>query len=134
VGYEILSASADRSPAGRPTLTVYPDGAIRVNTNATTLLREMGAERVLLLWDRDKRKLAIMPAAKNDVRSYKLRFDSARGVSGFAAKAMMKKIGWNAERTVRIPVNQINKMLEGTVPMDYLKGKLPHAQNKKPDT
>jgi hypothetical protein len=128
MAYEVLSAIAARSPAGEPMLSISAAGRIRVNTDATKLLRAMGAERVLLLWDKDKRKIAITPADKHDNRSYKLKINSAKGVAEFAAKATMRAIGWSSVRTLRIAVHQTGKMLEGTMPEDALRSKVPHAR------
>ena len=120
MGYEVLGATADRSPAGRPTISVQPNGVVRVNSEATKVLKNLGAERVLLLWDKEKRRVAVAAATKNDARSYKLRVDPKKGVAQFAAKAAMRHIGWIAERSVRIPVRLVEKMLEGTIPAENL--------------
>ncbi len=120
MGYEILSARTQRKPAGRPMISIQPNGQIRFNVQATEILKRLGIERVLLLWDKDKHKIAIALASKNDDRSYKVRYDPKKNVAQVAAKAIVPQIGWNAERSVRIAVHQSEKTLEGIVPLDCL--------------
>jgi hypothetical protein len=132
MGYEVQSASTERAPAGRPVLTIQPSGAVRANIEACKVLKELGAERVLLLWDKDRRKIGIAAAAKNDARSYKLRYDSDLRSAQFSAKATFKRLGWSADHSVRVPVHLSDKMLEGTLPAEHLTGAA-RARKKKPD-
>jgi hypothetical protein len=131
LGYEVQSALTNRSPAGRAVISVQPSGVLRMNLEATELLKELNAVRVLLLWDSEKRKIAVAPAAKNDSRSYKLSYDSKKRSAQFAAKATIKNIGWYSDKSVRIPVHVVDKMLEGILPAEYLGGA--RTRKKKPD-
>lgn len=129
MAYEVLGASDRRKPAGRPMVSIQPSGSIRVNIEATQILKELGAERVLLMWDQDRRKIAITPAAKNDQRSFKLRYDPSGNGAQFAAKSLASRIGWHAEQSVRILIHQSGELLEGVLPAENLT----RTRKKKPD-
>lgn len=120
VGYEIFESKSTR--IGKPGLSIKPNGAMRLNADAGRLLKDQGAEYVLLLWDKSKHRMAISAAPKSDARTYKLKYDSRGSGSGatFAAKAFAKHIGWSSDRAIMLPVKVSAEMLEVTLPRDNL--------------
>lgn len=118
MGYEIFES---RSPqTGKPGLSIKPNGAIRLNADVGKILKERGAEHVLILWDKRKRKMAISIAPKSDSRAYKLKYDARGSGATFAAKAFAKYIGWNSSRSMMLPVKISDEMLEVTLPQENL--------------
>jgi hypothetical protein len=43
---------------------------MRLNADATAVLRESRAEQILLLWDDDKKEIALSVASKHDPRAF----------------------------------------------------------------
>lgn len=121
--YEVFESKSTRQ--GGPTISIRPDGVMRFNSDATAILKKMGTSRVLLLWDREKLKLAIDPAQMNDERSYKVTYSRHRAASGFAAKAFAKHIGWKGTCSVALPMRVGREHLfEVDVPAKYLKSEM----------
>jgi hypothetical protein len=136
MAYEILGAVMARRPAGHPSISIQPAGSIRINKEAAEILQGLGAERLLVMWDQAKRKIALAPSPSSDTRSYKLRYYAGHNGAQIAVKAIMSRIGWNAEHSVRIRVHLADNLLEGTVPSEFLnsprKGRA-RTRKKKPD-
>ena len=123
MAYEQQKRGLERSPAGREMVSILPDGAMRLNQDATAILDELGAERVLLLSDEPKRKIAIAYAEADDSSAYRLWYSRKRNSSQFAAKRFARRIGWSAKQAVRVPLRWNGKLLEGTIPPDFLSQK-----------
>ena len=120
MAYEVFESKSTRQ--GGPTISIRPDGVMRLNSDATAILKKMGTSRILLLWDREKLKLAIDPAQTNDERSYKVTYSKYRGASGFAAKAFARHIGWKGAGSVALPMRVGHEHLfEMDVPAKHLK-------------
>jgi len=103
---------------GRPTLAIRQDGRMRLNSDATLQAREKGVERVYILWDKQRRKLALQKATVADGSSYKLTFSTKQNSIDIGAKAFLKHIGWNSSVPVDLPLewNETEKMFEAKLP------------------
>ena len=79
-------------PIGTPTVGITVYGRLYFNKGTTALLKKRNAERVLLLWDVENRKMGIQPLAPSDqdIRAYNVSFNSqGRGSSGITAKTFL---------------------------------------------
>lgn len=74
-------------------------GRFSFNAAATKILQENAVETILLMWDRDSRKVGIRRIGKKDGRSYSLRTAKSNRGSGFAAKTFLQHIGYDYSET-----------------------------------
>lgn len=121
-------------------VSIRPKGAIRLNAEATNLLRSKGVVRVLILWDRDKHKLALSIAPDGDKRAYRVTYSSRGSSATIGAKSFGAFIGFSADRAVSLPADYQGGMLQATVPVEYLNKGVGHAgkehvgsRKKRPD-
>jgi hypothetical protein len=128
VGYKVFEPQ--RAYFTSPAVSIRPDGGMRLNAAAAEFLKAKGADRVLLLWDEDKNKIAISVAPKQDTRGFKLHYNTEWKGASFAAKAFFGHIGWKADRTVPLTLTWVNSMFEATLPTANL-APAEHQQTKK---
>jgi len=119
MAFEVFDSRWQR-PAGTPTISIRPKGAIRLNVDATRLIKSKGFERVLLLWDREKRKLAISSAPELDKRAYRVTYSPTGSSATIGAKAFPAFIGLAVDRSVSLPAEFQTGMLQATIPAEYL--------------
>src|SRR5690348_15937302 len=84
MAYEIFTRKVIR--AGLPTLTITKLGRLSLNKTATVMLEKNAVEYVLVLWDKDDRKIAIRPITKKDPRAYSVTYGVKGNGAGFSAK------------------------------------------------
>jgi len=101
----------------RPVISLRPSAAIRLNIIAMRLLAKDGVERVRVLWDAQKRKIALA-AANDDPNAYKVYVSKARNQAHIGAKSFAGFIGLSPGATVKVYASYSNKMLEATVPKE----------------
>jgi len=122
MAFEVFDGSRQR-PTGTPTISIRPKGALRLNAEATHVLKSKGIAKVLILWDSDKHKLALSPAPDGDKRAYRVTY-SVRGSSAtIGAKTFASFIGFSAERSVSLPAELQSGMLQVAVPDEFLNTK-----------
>lgn len=131
MGYEVFESKSKRLDT--PAITIQPSGALRINTIASTILREAGVECVLLMWDQDKRKIALSPTPAGDPRAYKLRYHVKGSGAQLAAKAFVKHIGWSADHSVTIPMQKVRGLFEIELPKDRLSETTTRTRKRKPE-
>ena len=68
MAYEVYQRTSFR--VEDPALSLTPDGKIALNAPAVRLLREANVKFVLLLWDKNNRKVALKAAVKGDTNAY----------------------------------------------------------------
>jgi len=120
MAYEVFENKSIRFDS--PSLSISPNGGMRLNPDAAAILKAAGAEQVLLLWDKGKHRIAISVVHDKDSRAYKLKYRSTGNGASFSAKAFAKHIGWKAGRFVALPLRSVDGMLEATLPSEHLTG------------
>jgi hypothetical protein len=120
MAYELFRREGVR--VGSPTLSITPAGRIVVNAAGCRVLKEAALKRVMLLWDRDGRKMALKGAPKGEKHTFTVSFVRSGSSGTLSAKTFLRYIGWNAPGRVTLPAiwNQPDKMFEVVVPTRYL--------------
>jgi hypothetical protein len=131
MAFEIVDSSKGR-PSTEPTITIAPNGVIRLNARCAAIFKEMNVERVLVMWDKDKRKIALAPDAKGDSRSYRVSYNANGSMASVAAKFITAFIGWSAQRGVKVNAELSDGMLQARLPAEYISSS-PRTRKKKPD-
>jgi hypothetical protein len=101
-----------------PAVTITAAGRLGLNADLTRMFKKNAVESVLLLFDPEKRKIAIQPAASKDKRSYRLAYAPDLSQASMSAMRFLKTIGWDGKAHIRIPVtwDERNSLLEFTMP------------------
>jgi hypothetical protein len=97
MSYEIFEKIVRRDTEPRVTISVL--GRLQFNTSATRILAKNAVETVLLLWDKDARKIGVKNITKKDDRAYTMRYARKSKGAGFAAKTFLEWIGYNYSET-----------------------------------
>jgi len=120
MAYEVFKRTAVRVEA--PTLSIFPDGRIALNTAATRAVVEAGVKFVVLLWDKSNNKLALKAVPKGDANAYKVSIPRTRNAGTLRAKLFFTHIRWSALRREMLAANwnDSDKMLEVTLPRKYV--------------
>jgi hypothetical protein len=120
--YEIFSQKATRLTV--PALSVNPDGRLSLNSSAAQIFHNHGVEAVLLMWDKEARKIALRPTSnKKETRAYKVSFGKRINAGNISAKSFTDYIGWNhgaQRRTLAAHWNGPEGIMEIVVPAEYL--------------
>jgi hypothetical protein len=113
-----------------PMLTISPLGRLNFNTAASDTLHKNAVEDVLLMWDKEARKMAIRSITKKDSRSYRMRYSKRSKAAGFAAKPFLEFVGYDYSKTRSFPCawNDEQGMFEITFPTDPSKSETPSAK------
>lgn len=117
MGYERIVSQSRRKTG--PTLVIKANGKFRLSAEATTQFRDAGARRVAILWDKQKRKLALQVASNDDRSAFSLSYSKNQNSADIGAKAFVTGIGWPADGKnidVLLEWNDNDKMFEGKVP------------------
>jgi hypothetical protein len=127
--FEIMPRTIERSSQPRVTLNSY--GRIAINKGASALIFNNGfrdngrlTQAVLLLWDREARRIGIQPSKRADERAYPLKLIGKDGSpirgTGFSAITFLNSIHYNFEKSYSYPAKWENGMLVFTIPADRL--------------
>jgi hypothetical protein len=92
---------------------------MRFNVAAAQELRKLGVERVLVLWDREERKVAFSAASPDDRRAYKVAFTRKGNSAQLVARTFPRYIGLTAETPIRIGLHLQGEMLEGEIDPEF---------------
>jgi hypothetical protein len=116
MSYEIFEKTIRRDT--EPRVTISTLGRIQFNASASRILDKNAVETVLLLWDKDTRKIAIKSISKKDDRAYRMRYAKKGKGAGFAAKTFLEWCGYNYSETKGYPCewNEADSMFEVSVP------------------
>jgi hypothetical protein len=106
-----------------PTMTVRPDGRIFFNAATSRLLKQSSVKTVRILWDRDKRGIALQSCQAGDKNAYSIAFPAGSRSPSLTAKSFMRYVGWSATRpqTMAVKWDEKNKMLEATLPPRFVR-------------
>ena len=122
MAYEVYQRSNFRTE--EPALSLVPDGRIALNVAATRRMAEAGVKSVLLLWDSQKRKIAIRAAPLGDKNAYVVSY-AGHNRATLAAKSFFAYVGWKSgkRQKVRAAWDPKLRMLEASLPIDMLDSK-----------
>ncbi len=121
MGFEIYSRKIQRG--GTPSVSFTTLGRLAFNKAATALFEKNAVEKVLLLWDPEKRLIGIRPITKTDPRAYKVHYGKRGNGCGFSAVTFLKYIGYSRKgETQTLPAkwNEQEEMFIVEVPEQLL--------------
>lgn len=101
MSYEVFEKTVRRDT--EPRVTISTLGRIQFNASAARKLQEEGVDAVLLLWDKDTRKIAMKKTSKKDDRSYVLRYAKKGNGAGFASKTFLEWCRYDYSQTKSYP-------------------------------
>ncbi len=116
MAYVKQKPTAERSPAREATASILPNGSIRLNKEATTLLLAHEAKGASLLTDETERRFKITLTSQRDIEAYRLTYSKQLNWAQFAPKAALKRLGWTGKRSFRVPLHWERGSFYGTVP------------------
>jgi hypothetical protein len=126
MAYEIFMRKTRKLPTPAVTLNRY--GRMQFNKSATARLEKEGVEYVLILWDKELRKVAFRPISKKDSRAYKVAFGAKGNGAGFSTKTFFDyiRLNYTESRTVPVQLGDGDILLEFQIPEDFfLEGSQP---------
>lgn len=113
MSFEIFDhKSSKRMISDSPVLSIQANGVIRLNKAAAASLGEPA--QVVMLWDRQNRKIGISPAKDGDERAYRISY--ANGSAKIVPRAFLKYIGFTSERTLNLPAELSKGILQASLP------------------
>ena len=121
MGYEVFSRKTSR--AGTPMLTISKLGRISFNKHATNRLSKDVVEFVILLWDKEARRIAIRPISKKEPRAYRVTYGIKGNGAGFSAKTFFDFIEYDYTESRSFPVewNDQENMYETKISAEHFK-------------
>jgi len=123
MAYEIYERKVVR--AGSPAISISAGGRMSFNKIASEIMEKEAFDFVLLLWDKEHRKMAIRPITKKDSRSYRIHYSKRRNGAGFHAKTFLDYVGYThgTGGTKAIPAtwNQVDNIFEAEIPAEFLR-------------
>jgi hypothetical protein len=116
MGYEIFEKTIRRDT--EPRVTISTLGRLQFNASASKVLYKHAIEAVLLLWDKDTRKMAIKSKSGKDERAYQMRYAKKSKGAGFAARTFLEWCGYDYSQTKSYPCewNEGESMFEVSLP------------------
>jgi hypothetical protein len=124
--YEIFTRKIRKLPTPAVTLNSY--GRMQFNKAATARLEREAVENVLLLWDKDTKKVALRSINKKDQRAYPVAYGAKGNGAGFSTKTFFDYIGldFSQSRTIPIEFGEGDILMEFQIPEDaFLKDQQP---------
>lgn len=106
-----------------PAVTFSVEGRLAFNATICRLFDDAAVENVLLLLDREQRKVAVRPITKKDARSYKVSYAKIKAGCNVSAKAFLDwaKIDYSERQTYPAQWNMHEAILEITLPREAFK-------------
>jgi hypothetical protein len=125
LGYEVYEKVVRRTTS--PTMTISKLGRLSFNAAAAETLHKSAVEYVLLLWDKDARKVAVRSTAKKDARAYTIRYAAKYKLAGFAAKTFLNHIQYDFTTTNQYPCtwDEQSEMYEVQLPPERFNAQEP---------
>ena len=128
----VIVDSLKGRPSTDPTITIAPSGVIRLNARSAAIFKEMNVERVLVMWDKDKKKISLAPDANRDSRSYRVSYNANGNMASVAAKIITTFIGWSAQRGIKVNAEFNDGMLQAKLPAEYISSSS-RTRKRRPD-
>lgn len=115
MGYSIYERKNFRTSS--PAVTVTSQGRIALNSPLSKLFHKMAVQSVLLMWDDEKRKVALRPITKKDNRSYSVAYSHDVAGASVSAHGFLKHLGWDGKKH-NVPAiwNDDESVLEFDIP------------------
>jgi len=117
-----------------PVLTIGKKlGRCTLNRAAAMLFDKEPVEYVLILWDKEKRKVGLRPIGKKDPRAFAIRYlrskdkDHAVVAAAFSGVTFLHHIGYDLSTTKSYPIkwNEGESIFEVDIPAEKLSGSQP---------
>ena len=120
MGYEVFERTSIRASA--PKLSIVPGGRIAINAAAVRILVKAGVGFVVLLWDKDTRRVALKSTSKGNKNAFAISITPDQHSGSLRAKSFLAHIGWNAPHRQMLDAywNEKEKMFEMTMPQEFL--------------
>jgi len=136
MAYETFDSKSFNKKSATPLVTIRSNGKITFNGRVTMQFQKEGVDRVVWLWDKGARKMAIAKAKKDDPRSFGVSYHEG-GQARTSSKSFFKFIGWGAAVPVKLPLTYSNGMFEAVIPAEFLqksadKGSIQTKKRKSP--
>ncbi len=118
--YETFKRTTQRTEL--QTLSIAPKGRIALNAAAARVAVGQGINTVLLLWDKERRRLALKATTKADTNGYRLTLATDLRNATLSATTFLRHIHWNAPQRVTLETiwNEKSRMFEVVLPSEYL--------------
>jgi hypothetical protein len=122
MGFMVISRKT-RMFVGTPAISFTKLGRLAFNTTTSVKLKENKAEKVLLLWDKETKRIGVQLTTKEDDRAYKIHWSPRGDGCGFTASTFLKYVGLNISETRSLPAQWDDKqqMFIVDVPEEYFK-------------
>jgi hypothetical protein len=116
--YETFKRTTQRTQV--QTLSIETTGRIALSAAATRIAVGHGIDTVLVLWDKERSRLALKATTKTDKNGYKITPSS--GKASLSATTFLRHIGWSAQQRENLEAswNEKEKMFEAVLPAQYL--------------
>jgi hypothetical protein len=123
MSFEIFTRKVNRS--GTPAVTLTTMGRMALNKAASATFEKNATEYVLLMWDKDARKVAIRPITKKDPRAYRLSYAGKGNGAGYSCVTFLNHINYDFSKTRNFPVEWNNEedMFVFGIPKEFLVGR-----------
>src|SRR5260370_34160033 len=98
IAYHTIERPAWRSSS--PALSIIGKGRITLNAPMTRILRSEGAARMLLLFDKGRRKIGLAPlkkGARRYDRAYAIDYHPNQRQAAVGAKLFLRQNGWDGQ-------------------------------------
>jgi hypothetical protein len=117
MSYEIFEKTIRRDTEPRVTISVL--GRFQFNASSSKILDKHAVEMVLLLWDKDQRRMGVRSITKKDDRAYQVRYAKKGKGAGFAARTFLEWCGYDYSETKSYSChwNEAESTMEVTVPI-----------------
>jgi hypothetical protein len=108
---------------GTPAISFTKLGRLAFNKAASVQLKKNEAESVLLLWNKETKRVGVQVNTKKDDRAYKIHWSPRGDGCGFTASTSLKYIGFDTSETRSMPAkwDERERMFIIEVPEKYLK-------------
>ena len=116
MAYKVYTSVSKGKRDDRPIISLRLNSKIRLNMAATQLLIKDGIERVRVLWDAQKRKIAVAAAADDDPHGYKVYLGNNGNQGSIGVRSFGGFIGLKPGPTVKVYASYSHKMLEARIP------------------
>ena len=103
MGFEIFTRKMTRTTD--PMVTLMSTGRIALNKTASARLHDKAIERVVLMWDKDTRRVGIKPFTKRDSRTYKVSFSGKGNSAAMSTTTFLQYINYKMDKTRSYPVS-----------------------------
>jgi hypothetical protein len=128
MAWEIFTKQVIRN--AEPTVSITTMGRLALNKAAAAILGKSAAELVLLLWDKEQRKVGIrVTTNKKDQRAYRISYGAKGNGGGFSSVTFLNYIHYDWSKTRSFPMdwNESEGTFVFSIPAEHLTGK-PEAQ------